>query len=183
MLLWDHLAYSTQSIGDTAYGMISCWVIPELQRTPAQQAQCTEILYGELVSVAAFSPMLLVSNLVLLFVFVVPLKWAMIGKMTAEKLQSKSVIRQWSIHTFVILQRSMYVRFATMMIQGTELFNIFLRMVGYKVRALAAAGLDMPSCVCVCVHVQTAATEYVSAVLELSCVKLSTGIHRQSTCY
>lgn len=134
MLLWDHLSRSTHSVGDTASGMLTCWSVPEQQRTPIQRDQCTEILVGELVSVAAFGPMLLLSNLLLLFVFVAPLKWIMLGKMTTSKLQSSSAVRQWVIHTFVMLQRSMHVRFATMMIQGTELFNVFLRMVGYKVR-------------------------------------------------
>jgi hypothetical protein len=133
MLLWDKLAVSTQSIGDTAWGMLSCWLVPELERTRRQQQQCTEIMYGELVSIAAFGPMLLLSNLLLLFVFVVPLKWLVLGKVTEAKLTSRSAFRQWSIHAFVVVQRSPHVRLATTMIQGTELFNVFLRMIGYKV--------------------------------------------------
>jgi hypothetical protein len=113
--------------------MLSCWLVPELERTRRQQQQCTEIMYGELVSIAAFGPMLLLSNLLLLFVFVVPLKWLVLGKVTEAKLTSRSAFRQWSIHAFVVVQRSPHVRLATTMIQGTELFNVFLRMIGYKV--------------------------------------------------
>lgn len=133
MLLWDHLSHSTHSVGDTAYSMLSCWAVPEQNRTHAQQGECSELLVGELLSIAAFGPMLLLSNLVLLFLFVVPLKWVMLGRVTADKLTNTSTFRQWTIHMFVILQRSPHVRFATMMIQGTEVFNVLLRMIGYKV--------------------------------------------------
>jgi hypothetical protein len=125
--------------------MIACWLVPELQRTKQQQTECTELLVGEIVSVATFGPICMFSNLILLFLFVVPLKWLWLGKMTGQKLQSRSAFRQWMIHTFVIIQRSPHVRMATVMIQGTELFNVFLRMIGYKVCfATATAVIGLP---------------------------------------
>lgn len=141
MMLWDHLTFSTTSMQDTAAGMIACWLTPEMQRSKAQQELCQEMAYGELISIAAFAPMLLLSNLLMLPLVVAPLKWLMLGRMTGDKLASSSSLRQWTIHTFVIMQRSPHVRLATMMVQGTEAFNVFLRMIGYKVsqsRAIVA---------------------------------------------
>lgn len=140
MKLWDHLAFSTNGMQDTAATMIGCWLQPELQRTKLRQAQCQELLLGELLSIAAFTPMLLLSNVLLLPLMVAPLKFLLVGRVTEAKLASSSAFMQWRFFTWVVLQRSFHVRIATMMLQGTEAFNAFLRLIGYKIGRQAWLG-------------------------------------------
>jgi acetyltransferase-like isoleucine patch superfamily enzyme len=74
---------------------------------------------------------------------IIPLKWALVGRLTPAKLQDPSPFMRLRLHFMECCLNHPYVRMGAFLWSGTEVYNVWLRGLGMKVGRQAWIGEDL----------------------------------------